>query len=142
MDTNRRIITFPEVEIGSLQSWYKNEPIENSLKKKSFYDPKNDKILLTSQGRPLDVKVDGKYKYISPSYPHGLLGTIANAYSSHIPLKLRPDDLWLGIVFSLGNYIKDHSEELRDFFVDHQGRKEIVVKVASPFLEKNIRRLE
>jgi len=67
-----------------------------------------------------------------PRLGNGLLGTIYTAYSSHCPLVLRPDDIFLGIVIAFGYYVTHHSEEMRSLFVDHSGRKELLVRVISP----------
>src|SRR5207249_7482417 len=70
-----------------------------------------------------------------PALGNGLLGTMYRAYSQHIPLRLRPDDLWLAILFNFGRYVKHHSEELRHLFVDHQGRRQLTISVQSPYLQ-------
>lgn len=69
----------------------------------------------------------------------GLLETIALAYSYHVPLVLRPDDIWAAIILSFGRYVQTHAEQMRPLFVgpqsgpvqpdgvEHQGRKELAV---------------
>jgi uncharacterized protein DUF4419 len=69
------------------------------------------------------------------AFGHGLLGTIFSAYSQHIPLILRPDDIWISIATAFGKYVVNHSEEMRQCFVEHEGRKELEVAVFSPFME-------
>jgi hypothetical protein len=71
----------------------------------------------------------------SPTSSNGLIGTILSAYNFHLPLVLRPDDIWVNIMLTFGNYVIDHSEEMRECFVDHEGRKELTVTVQSPYLE-------
>lgn len=91
-----------------------------------FYDKENDIILKTSA-------TSGKIMY--PYLGNGLLGTIYQSYCDHIPLVLRADDLWLAILLNFGRYTQNHSEEMRDLFVDHLGRKELVVQVKSPLMK-------
>ena len=67
-----------------------------------------------------------------PRLGNGLLGTMYAAYSSHCPMVLRPDDIFLGIVIAFGWYVTNNSEETRHLFVDHTGRKELTVRVNSP----------
>lgn len=62
----------------------------------------------------------------------GLLETIALAYSYHVPLVLRPDDIWTAIILSFGRYVQTHAEQMRTLFVGPQsgpvqGRKELVI---------------
>src|SRR5207247_542974 len=40
----------------------------------------------------------------------------------------RPEDVWFAILVQLGSYINAHAEELRDLFVAHEGKKELVVE--------------
>ncbi|KAI0676439.1 hypothetical protein C8Q78DRAFT_1065267 [Trametes maxima] len=39
----------------------------------------------------------------------------------------RPDDVWIAILNQLSSYVNAHAEELRDHFVAHQGKQELVV---------------
>jgi hypothetical protein len=57
----------------------------------------------------------------------GLVSTITDAYNHHHALVLRPDDVWLAILVQFNFYVNAHAEELRQHFVAHEGKKEIVV---------------
>lgn len=63
---------------------------------------------------------------------HGFLGAAFTAYNFHIPLAFGPDDFWLlitqGIAQHLGGDPK-RAEEYRHKFVEHKGKKELVVYV-------------
>lgn len=61
---------------------------------------------------------------ISPSN-NGLVYTIFHAWSGHHHLTLRPEDIWFAILSQLNFYINAHAEELRSFFVAHDGQKEL-----------------
>src|SRR5437870_383793 len=81
---------FSDVEVKSLEK-FESTDLKNGLAGKKFYDQANDKIIMTSQPTPNSCQ---------PSLNNGLLGTIYKAYSQHVPLRLRPDDIWLSILFN------------------------------------------
>ena len=58
---------------------------------------------------------------------NGMVRTLMAAYSSHAPLVLRPDDLWVAIVSAFGYYVNTHADVMRRTFVDHDGKKEVIV---------------
>lgn len=66
-------------------------------------------------------------RIIVPAFGNGLLGTIYKAYSQHIPLVLRPDDLFISILVSFGVFVAGNAEALRSVFVSHSGIKELEV---------------
>lgn len=69
---------------------------------------------------------DFRTRHISSS-TNGLIWAVFEAYSKHHHLVLRPEDIWSAILCQVGFYINANAEELRDYFVSHQGRKELVV---------------
>jgi hypothetical protein len=42
-------------------------------------------------------------------------------------LTIRPEDVWFSILCQLNFYINAHAEELREYFVAHEGQKELIV---------------
>ncbi|KAI0691479.1 hypothetical protein BC835DRAFT_113538 [Cytidiella melzeri] len=60
----------------------------------------------------------------------GLVSTVISAYNQHHALLLRPDDIWLAILTQFNFYVNAHAEELRDKFVAHEGKQEVVVQAA------------
>ncbi|KAI1364593.1 hypothetical protein F5Y08DRAFT_339509 [Xylaria arbuscula] len=60
-------------------------------------------------------------------YSNGFVDAVVEAYNHHHHLTIRPDDVWLTILTQLNYYINAHSEELRSFFVAHEGQKELQV---------------
>ncbi len=119
-------IIFEEVTPEKYNPRYSN--LDTCIHRKKFFNNKFDTILKMSESEP-------QFNLSLPSLGNGLLGTIYNAYSQHVPLVLRPDDIWIAIITSFGNYVKNHSEEMRNCFVDHAGRKELVINVLSPMIE-------
>jgi hypothetical protein len=86
-------------------------------------DSKNSKwIIQSSVPKSLFAQ-----KHIASS-SNGWVWAAFHAYSSHHHLTIRPEDIWFSILSQLNFYINAHAEELRDYFVAHEGRKELVVK--------------
>ena len=71
-------------------------------------------------------KADFAEQHISAT-DHGFVRAIRNAYSYHHHLTLRPEDIWFSILTQLNFFINAHGEELRSFFVPHEGQKELEV---------------
>jgi len=65
--------------------------------------------------------------YIVPSN-NGFVNSAWEAYSRHQHLTIRPDDIWFAILSQLNFYINKNAEDLRDYFVSHQGQKELVIQ--------------
>lgn len=72
------------------------------------------------------------------SYPSSLNGTVyvssgsfvrgaIEAWAKHQHLVLRPDEVWFEILAQLNFYMSRNAERVRHLFVEHDGRKEIVV---------------
>lgn len=64
---------------------------------------------------------------ITPSQ-HGFVMTAVEAYSDHLHLIIRPEDVWFAILTQLSFYINEHAEELRGSFVSHEGQKELKIR--------------
>ncbi|KAF4556854.1 Hypothetical protein D9617_1g087360 [Elsinoe fawcettii] len=47
------------------------------------------------------------------------------AYSKHHDLTIRPEDVWFAILSQLSFHINAHAEELRHFFVAHDGQEQV-----------------
>lgn len=88
------------------------------------------------------------------SFKHTLLGTILFAWNYHYNLILKPDDVWTSIALTFARYINHYAEDLREVFVDHNGKKELeaidigsadtydwskVVKLLSNLVEDNVK---
>lgn len=62
---------------------------------------------------------------------NSLFETVVLAYNNHLPLELKPDDIWLIILQSIAQHLSlgDNAEKYRSVFVEHQGKEEIVVDI-------------
>lgn len=61
----------------------------------------------------------------------GLVYSIIDGYSHHQDPQLRADDIWFAALSQFSFYINAHSEELRDKFVAHKEKKELVIYYAN-----------
>ena len=59
---------------------------------------------------------------------NGLVDTCLRAYNYHHRLVLRPDDVWLAVMTQFSFYVNAHADELRRFFVAHEGKRELTVQ--------------
>jgi hypothetical protein len=71
------------------------------------------------------VASDGSVK----SSPFGFVGAATAAYGYHSNLVIRPDDIWITMLSQFSFYVNARSEDLRYKFVNHEGRKELIVTV-------------
>ncbi|KAF4960900.1 hypothetical protein FSARC_10331 [Fusarium sarcochroum] len=65
-------------------------------------------------------------QHVSPS-ENGFVWSAYHAYSQHHHLTIRPEDVWFAILTQLSFFINANAEDLRAFFVDHEGQKELEV---------------
>lgn len=61
------------------------------------------------------------------SSSNGFVRACYHAYSNHHHLTLRPEDIWFAILSQLSFHINAHAEQLRSFFVTHEGREKLEV---------------
>ncbi|OAQ67104.1 hypothetical protein VFPPC_14433 [Pochonia chlamydosporia 170] len=85
--------------------------------------PENRAVLRTSFSY-----LDETPRSIVP-YGNGFVDGIIRAFQQDLHLVLRPDDVWLAILTQFSFYVNGASDELRDKFVDHDGKKTICVDV-------------
>ncbi|KAL1949119.1 hypothetical protein VTO73DRAFT_10925 [Trametes versicolor] len=58
---------------------------------------------------------------------NGFVHSILQAYGTHHHLVIRPDDVWIAILTQLSFYVNAHAEELREYFVAHEGKRTLTV---------------
>ena len=90
---------------------------ENKTKSETKLSPKQ-KVIAGS--KDLDLRT------YCPSN-HGFVDACKRAYSKHHPLIIRPDDVWIAIMTQFASYMSSHGEEIRETFVSHAGKKELIV---------------
>ena len=57
-----------------------------------------------------------------------VLNGFYTAHINHYPIRIKPDDIWLLIVQAFSSHVNANSEELRNYFVNFDGKKELIVK--------------
>ena len=83
-----------------------------------------DAFYQQSKVRP-EAYSDGRVHVFSNIHP--FIATLTHSYSVHIPLALTPDDIWIICLQGLAQHVNQNSEELREQFVDFDGKQEIIV---------------
>ncbi|KJA15903.1 hypothetical protein HYPSUDRAFT_148524 [Hypholoma sublateritium FD-334 SS-4] len=61
---------------------------------------------------------------------NGFVDTFLVAYNQHHHITIRPDDIWMAILSQFNLYVNAHAEELRSHFVQHVGRRHLIVRAA------------
>ena len=69
------------------------------------------------------------------SHPNSFYGSFVNAYNNHEDLVLSPDDVWMVVCLQFSKYVNNNSEQLRDLFVSHEGKKKLTVTTANEVSE-------
>jgi len=64
---------------------------------------------------------------------HAFLASVMTAFARHLPLVLGPDQIWSVISFGFAQHVDQNSEELREHFVCHEGKKALLVVVRPGF---------
>lgn len=77
--------------------------------------------------RKLEACADRDYLLI-PSETHAFAYAVYKAYADHRPLTISPDMIWLMIMQGFAQHVDANAEELRDLFVDFDGKKMLNVK--------------
>ena len=49
------------------------------------------------------------------------------AHINHLPVRIKPDDIWLLIVQAFCTHVNENSEKLRKYFVDFEGKKTLEI---------------
>lgn len=103
--------------------WINPPPVvsaEQLLESSCLAEHKNCKnVIQSSFGDFSDASICGS--------SNGLVRACYHAYSNHHHLTLRPEDIWFAILTQLSFHINAHAEELRSFFVTHEGQEELEV---------------
>ncbi len=87
---------------------------------------KSSKVFTEQKGATLLLTTDTNNS-IEPYFSNGLVGSAFLAYNNHIPLVLKPDDIWAAIIIAFSFYIDKNPEKMRSQFVSHEGKEELTV---------------
>ena len=97
----------------------KNIP-QGHLEKAPFKDIISNDVL----GYSLDINKN--LAFLQGNVP--LLNGFYTAHMKHYPIRIKPDDIWLLIVQAFSHHVNANSKELRDYFVNFEGKKTLEVK--------------
>lgn len=64
---------------------------------------------------------------------HGIFGLFFSAYCYHKNILLRPDDIWFHILEQIQIIINEDPENLRKYFVNHDGKEKITIEQSVDF---------
>lgn len=78
-----------------------------------------------SQYEKTDNLIDKSYEYTTKN---NFVNAFLHSYNLHKTIKIRPDDIKLQLLMIISTYVNNNAESLRHLFVDHEGKKELVVK--------------
>ena len=82
---------------------------------------------MVAPGEQILTSNDEPQLLLRPQQPNALVATLIMAYNNHIPVAIRPDDVWLTIMSNFSHYVSTHSEQMQSKFVGFQGQKELIV---------------
>ena len=66
------------------------------------------------------------------------LNGLYTAHINHYPFRIKPDDIWLLIVQAFSNHVNANSEELRNYFVNFDGKKTLEVIYPGIYYKENV----
>ena len=122
----------------------KNElKIELYPKNKPRYNFKTESLekLITKDTLGTSLNINRKLAYINSKVP--VLNGFYEAHKNHLPIRIKPDDIWLLIVQAFSNHVNYNSEKLRNMFVDFDGKKTLQVDYPQEYIhEVNNKMLE
>eukprot|EP00035_Acanthoeca_spectabilis_P007123 m.132691 g.132691 ORF g.132691 m.132691 type:complete len:236 (+) comp13808_c0_seq2:294-1001(+) len=58
---------------------------------------------------------------------HGFISACCKAFDKHLPLSLRPEQLWILVLQGIARHVAANAEALRSQFISQDGQKELVV---------------
>ena len=117
-------------------------PYENSLEKRDInqkFPPQWGFINLLKKENYKKIhyfEAERKEKIVI-SESHPLIQAADTAFYNHLPLVLTPDVIWYTISNAVAIYVNKHAKVLRETFVNHEGKKELLVERLDFQLEKN-----
>ena len=112
-----------------IELYPKNLPKEK-LEKESIKKILQKKTLAYSLDKNKDLA------YLGSNAP--LLDGFYISHCKHYPIRIKPDDIWLLIVQAFSHHVNANSEELRNYFVNFEGKKTLTVNYKGIFYIENV----
>jgi hypothetical protein len=79
-------------------------------------------------GGPVESCSNYRGRLVAGARSHPLIAALHAAYSSHRPVCLSPDIIWLTLTQGLAHHVNANAEQLRHHFVRHEGKLTIAVR--------------
>eukprot|EP01022_Parablepharisma_sp_SALTPOND_P024438 TRINITY_DN5409_c0_g1_i2.p1 TRINITY_DN5409_c0_g1~~TRINITY_DN5409_c0_g1_i2.p1 ORF type:complete len:392 (+),score=32.63 TRINITY_DN5409_c0_g1_i2:159-1334(+) len=83
----------------------------------------NERVIYCQSNKSSNYKHGKGFKKIG----YGIVGALWAAFYQNADVVLTPDDVWLAICQAFSNHVNHNAEKLRHHFVDHDGKKELVI---------------
>ena len=98
------------------------------------FDKDSIKKLITKDtlGHSLNENQDLAFTYSNVP----LLNGFYTAHTNHYPIRIKPDDIWLLIVQAFSNHVNANAEQLRNLFVNFDGKKTLKVEYPLSSIEQ------
>jgi hypothetical protein len=87
-----------------------------------------DEIIRDTLNRTVEAFVKQEGQLLTTVGEHPFVHAVYSAYSYHQPLVISPDHIWLLICQGFAKHVHVNAEKLRHRFVEHAGKREIVVE--------------
>ena len=84
------------------------------------------KNLITKDVLSHSLNVNQNLAYTYSNVP--LLNGFYTAHTNHYPIRIKPDDIWLLIIQAFSNHVNANSEELKNLFVDFDGKQRLIIR--------------
>jgi hypothetical protein len=109
----------------------KDEKPDNDHKNNLQYAKERIKLCKSGLDSESIDKILSKNKIIKTfsTNLHGIFGLFFLAYSYHKNVLVRPDDIWFHILEQLQIIINDYPEQMRKYFVEHEGKEIIAIEI-------------
>ena len=101
-----------------IELYPKNKVIDN-LEEELVKDLIDEDIIAHS------LNIDQKLSYFYSNVP--VLEGFYTAHTNHYPIRIKPDDIWLLIVQAFSYHVNSNFDNLRKYFINFEGKKDLVV---------------
>jgi len=116
-------------DVLKIELYPENLPIDK-LEKKSINN------ILSKETLALSLDENKDLAFLGSNVP--LLYGFYTSHAKHYPIRIKPDDIWLLIVQAFSHHVNANSEELRNYFVNFEGKKALTVNYNGIYSIKNV----
>jgi hypothetical protein len=88
-------------------------------------------------GKKVEALACDTESLVSCDTKHAFVKAAHDAFYNHLPMVIRPDDIWFCIVQGFAAHVGENVETLRSRLVAHEGKRKLTVERADFFLGRN-----